>query len=397
MPKPIKILHVFSQMGRGGGELRTLEILRNIDRRQFRSHFCAISGREGELDGEIRSLGGEVHLLRRDLVRFPRRFRGLLRRHRFDVVHTHLLNYSGVILRLAAQSDVPIRAALFRSSHDGKASSLGRRMYRRLMRHWIDRYATNVQAVSQGAMEAVWGPHWKSDPRCEVIYDGVEPAPFEEETDAESVRREFALPSRAPLCIHVGRMARPKNHLRVLSIFAEVLRRRPDARLLLVGRGGNQIERDVRRRIAAPGIAGRVVLCGQRTDVLIFPSLWEGLPGAVLEACAAGVPVLASDLPGVREIAARLPQVRYLPLEDDDANWAETAIAILESTDAPSARRRAREMFVGSIFTIDHCTRRHCRVWQNLPPQRSQPLTGETPVPRSISRMRKRVARASRP
>ncbi|HUT09361.1 MAG TPA: glycosyltransferase [Thermoguttaceae bacterium] len=380
MTEPIKILHVLSRMTRGGAELRTLEIFRHLDRRRFHSHVCALSGRAGELDDEVRSLGGEVHLIRRGLIGFSARFRRFLREHRFDVVHTHVLNYAGFIMRLAAQSGVPIRVALFHSTHDGKASGFARRIYRRLMRSWIDRYATSIQAVSRSAMQSVWGPHWRSDPRCQVIYDGLEPSPFEAETDGEAVRREFGLPGDVPLCVHVGRMARPKNHLRLISIFAEVSKRRPDAALLLVGRGGNEIERDVRRRIDESGIADRVVFCGQRSDVprliraadvLLLPSLWEGLPGVVLEACAAGTPVLASDLPSVREIADQLPHVQYLPLETDDAHWAAAVRELLEEQPSREERRETGRSFKSSAFTIDHCVRRHCRIWQGTAPAAS--------------------------
>ena len=64
MSKPIAILHIHGRMGYGGAELRTVELLRNIDRRRYRFDFCAFSGQNGELDAEIRDLGGEVHPLR---------------------------------------------------------------------------------------------------------------------------------------------------------------------------------------------------------------------------------------------------------------------------------------------------------------------------------------------
>ncbi len=373
MPRPIKILHVFSRMGLGGAELRTLEVFRHIDRRQYVTQFCAISGLEGELDAEIRALGGRVHLLGRRQIGFSARFRRLLQHEQFDVVHTHMLNYSGYILRLAAQCGVPVRVALFRSSQDGKPSGLRRRIYRRLMRRWIDRHATKIEAVSEGAMEAVWGAGWQRDPRCEVIFDGLDPSRFQTTADGRAVRRQFGFPTDAPLCIHVGRMARPKNHVRLLAIFARLLERKPDARLLLVGRGGNRIERDVRRRIGELGIDGQVRVCGEcddvshlllAADVMVFPSLWEGLPGAVLEACAAGTPVVASDLPGVREIAARLPRVEFLPLSAHDRRWADVVGKTLEQENAPATRRETQRAFAASEFDVTRCAAAHCRVWQ---------------------------------
>lgn len=377
MSEPIRILHVFSRMQRGGAELRTLDILRHIDRRRYRLHFCVLSGLAGELDEEIRDLGGEVHLLRRGRIGFARRFRQLLTRQRFEVVCSHVLNYSGIVLRLADKCNVPVRVAVFRSPRDGQTGGPVRKVYRQLMRHWIDRHATHLVSVSQGVMDGVWGPRWKSDSRCEVIYNGLDLAPFEPATDATAVRREFGLPAGVPLFIHVGRMREPKNHLRLLSIFAQASKCQPSARLLLVGQGGNSTERQVRQRIAELGIADRVVIAGQRTDVprllkaadaLIFPSLWEGLPGAVLEACAAGTPVLAADLPGIREIAARLPGVRCLSLGADDATWAEALREISRPPNGDVMRRQIQDAFADSVFVIDECARQHCRIWEEARP-----------------------------
>ncbi len=380
MAKPIKILHVLSRMSRGGAEVRTMEILRHIDRRRYRFHFCTLSGLPGELDEEILALGGEIHPLRLNPVTFGRRFGRLLRQHRFDVVCSHLLYAAGFVLRLAARNKTPVRVAFLRSSHDGRGCGAARKMYRKLMHRWIDRYATHIVAVSEGVMAGVWGQPWRSDPRCEVIYDGIEPADFGEQTQRQEVRQEFSVPPDAPLYIHVGHLRPPKNHLRLIEVFAELQRRQPAARLLLVGKGGNQIERGVRQRLAELQIDNRVTFCRQRTDVprllkaadaMIFPSLWEGLPGAVLEACAAGTPVLASDLPGVREIAARLPQVRCLPLDAENAQWAQVAGEISRVQGIDAARREVRQSFAESVFTIDQCAQRHCRVWEGLGPEPS--------------------------
>jgi len=389
-------------MGRGGAELRTVEILRHIDRRKYRFHFCAVSGLPGEFDEEIRSLGGEVHLIHRGRASFPRRFAELLRRERFDVVHSHLQYISGYILRLAAQHEVPIRVAHFRSSRSDRVPGLKRRIYvklmslwddryanERVMRRWIDRYATNIAGVSEWSLTSAWRADWQSDPRCRVVYDGVEPSAFDVPRDAEGVRREFGISSDGPLYIHAGRMAEPKNHVRLVDIFAEVLRRQPAANLLLIGRtttgrNGHSVERRVRRRIAKLGIEHRVVIAGERkdvprllkaADVFLFPSIYEGLGDAVLEASAAGTPALCTDLPCIREIADRLPGVRCLSLEEPDSTWARQAEAM--SRTAPSRQQRAAALaaFRKSVFHIRHCTDALCRIWQGASPAAAE---GET-------------------
>ncbi|MBN2477085.1 MAG: glycosyltransferase [Pirellulales bacterium] len=377
MSDPLRILHVFSRLGRGGAELRTVEMLRRVDARYAQFDFCSLSGLPGELDAEVEALGGRVQLLRRGLLGFPRSFQQWLHDRQFHVVYAHVLDYSGIVLRLAARCNVPVRVAMFRSPRDDRTAGTVRIAYRKLMRSWLDRYATHLVGVSEGVLDSVWGRRWRSDPRCQVIYNGIDPATLDGTSDRDGVAREFGLPADAPWYVHIGHLRRPKNHLRLLSIFAHVVQRQPSARLLLVGQGGDVEWRGIRQRIADLGLTGRVGLAGQRTDVprllkaadaMIFPSLWEGLPGAVLEACGLGTPTLASDLPGIREIASRLPFVRCLSLEEDDARWAEVAMEMCHGGSTPQQRETARRKFANSVFTIGRCVQQHRRIWEEAKP-----------------------------
>jgi len=399
-PATVRILHVHGRMGRGGAEMRTVEIFRNIDRRRYQFHFCVLSGMPGELDDEVRALGGEVHMMRVSQRGFAEQFEGLLRRQLYDVVHSHLHYRSGYLMRLAARCGVPVRVAHFRSSHEQRCGTPLRRLAqrvlspfvecyasRRVLRGWIDRYATDVLGVSKGSLSAAWSPQWQSDPRCRVVYDGLETLPFAADPDSQGVRREFALPDEDPLLIHVGRMTEAKNHPRLILMFAELLKRRPTARLLLVSRAAvtaDEIanERLVRRRIDELGIGGRVIFGGERTDVprlmkasdlLVFPSRWEGLGDVVLEACAAGTPTLCSDLPSIREISHHLSGVECLSLQKPDDEWARRAEQLADNRPLPEARQAALERFARSVFTVEECMESLRRVWlrRNPMPQDS--------------------------
>jgi glycosyltransferase involved in cell wall biosynthesis len=232
--------------------------------------------------------------------------------------------------------------------------------------------------VSCAALQKTFGPDWKSDPRCYVVYDGIEPARFAAAADRSGVRCEFGLADDGPLFIHVGRMTEEKNHRRLISIFREVLQRRPQAQLLLVGRiavSRNEIaiEKSLRRRIEQLGLAGRVTFSGERTDVprlmkaadvLIFPSSSEGLGDVVLEASAAGTPALCSNLPSIREIADRLPGVRCLPLGESDATWGEIAAIMADDPPSEQSRSAALKTFSNSVFTAQRCIETLCRIWR---------------------------------
>jgi len=373
MTEPINILHLFGRMDRGGAEMRTLELMRHVDRDRFRFSFCALSGESGDLDGEIRSLGGEVHMLRLGVI-FGGKFRRLLRERRFDVVHSHVHYPSGYLLRLAAKEAVPVRITHFRITTDGRPAGLRRRVQVAILRRWIDRYSTDILAVSRGTMASAWRQDWQTDPRCRVVYNGIDLSRFQAPPDREGVCRELGLPPQDTLYIHVGRIEEQKNHLRLASVFAEIVRLDPATRLLIVGRGGNDLERELRSRLAELGVADRVVLAGLRSDVprllkaadaMIFPSRFEGLPGAVLEACAAGTPVLASDIDVHRETAGHLKSVTTLPLEAPDTAWAGAAMRLASAArQDPARRRRAAEEFAGSVFSLERCVRANQDVWE---------------------------------
>lgn len=353
---PIRILHIFGCMDRGGAETRTLELFRVLDRKTYLFEFCALSGLPGELDGEIAALGGRVHLLKLNVV-FPWAFLRLLRERRISVIHSHVHFFSGFILALAAIAGVPKRIAHFRSTADGKGVSLWRRGRNWFLLKLLQRSATDIVGVSQAVMEMALGPAWRTDPLCQVIYSGVAVHAFQVAGDAAGVRREFGLPENATLIIHVGRLSPEKNHERLVRIFLRLVQLMPDAALLIVGKRDARIESRIAAIAPACQTAGRIVYTGVRKDIgrllasadlMLFPSLREGLPGAVVEAAAAGIPVLASDIPGIVELACRLPNVRTISLACPDDYWAACAMAAL----AMKARSSSKENIFPALFDV---------------------------------------------
>jgi glycosyltransferase involved in cell wall biosynthesis len=367
----LHVLHVLGRMELGGAELRLVEVLEHLSPEEFRVDVCALSGLPGSLDARVEARGGAVVPLKLDLA-FPLRFLRLLRHRQYDVVHAHVLHTSGPILALAALAGVRSRVAHFQSMRDEKAATLSRRIQTHIKMGLIDRCATDIIACSEGSMDAVWHPGWRDDPRCQVIYDGVATDRFEVPVRPDDVRTELGVPESARLFLHIGYTAVEKNHPRLLGIFAAIVQRDPSATLVLAGDGTDAPDGVVAEHVRALGLAHRVIALGVRrdvprllkaADVVLFPSLREGLPGVVLEATLSGVPVLATDLPGVREIAERLPGVFYLRLTESDAAWADLALRL------PGEAARLRlgdgpvERFRPTVFHIDRAADAHRTLW----------------------------------
>ena len=353
--------------------MRTLDLLRHLDTERYDLCLCAVAGVVGNFGSEIEAAGGRIVVIPYDLHRFSRRFVRLLREERFDAVHSHMFYQSGNVLRLAAKCAVPIRVAQFRSSQERPRKSWRRRLEAALLRHWIHTYATDILAVSEEAMSKAWCEDWRADPRCRVVYNGLDPYPYEQQpADRSGVIDEFLLPDNPFLCIHVGRMVTPKNHLRLVEIFAAVTQERSDAYLLLVGIGEQEIEDAVRRRVAELRLSDRVRFCGLRkdvprllkaADVMVYPSLWEGLPGVVLEACAAGVPVVASNLQTIQEIAQRLPGIELVSLDASNKSWASRIARPLSIQQPTSTARGPAARVRESVFGIEHHAEAMCSIW----------------------------------
>lgn len=383
--RPIKVLHVFSRMDAGGAEMRTVDILRHLNRDRYHIDFCTHSSRKGCLDNEIKSLGSTIYPISLG-PNFPRRFVQLLRREAYDVVHSHTHHASGFFLRLARIARTPIRIAHFRSTGDGRPSTIRRRLQRAWLRRWIDRHATHILAVSRSAMEAAWRPDWAADPRCSVVYNGLEILTRPIEGEPVEVRREFRIDAEALFVIHVGNFSRDKNHRRVISTFAEIARLKKNCHLLLIGQGNNKLQLEVRQQVESLRLDDRVTFGGRRADVprllkaaelMLFPSWREGLPGAVLEACATGLPVLASRLPVIREIEPHLPSLQSLPLEATVHTWAVTALKHHARFTGRGRREMARQSFATSPFQIEQTTHLLCRMWSSGRSQATSSLLPE--------------------
>jgi glycosyltransferase involved in cell wall biosynthesis len=195
------------------------------------------------------------------------------------------------------------------------------------------------------------------------------------------VRAELRIPTEAPMFLHLGRRSPDgqKNHPRLLEIFAQILKVAPSAWLVLAGSGTDSPDGDIARLLRALGIRDRTLTLGVRrdvgrllaaADVLLLPSFFEGLPNVVLEACAAGVPVLATDLGGVREIASRLPFVRYLPLSASNAEWAEVASQLPSEAARQHIRDSSADVFRASVFHADRAAEAHEMLWSRRVNQR---------------------------
>lgn len=358
--RPLRALHLFATLNRGGAETWLMDIVRNSSRKRMAIDACVTQAERGAYEQEFESLGGRVHrcLLGRNPWRFMSNFERLLDDESYDVVHSHLYYFSGFALRAAARAGVPQRIAHNHPAEDIKARSILRPLYAAWMRRWTVHYGTDFVGPTRASMEAFWGPEWESDPHKRVIYNGVRVERFLQPVDGSAVRRELDLPAGAKIVLNVSRFVPHKRQAFLVDVALELARFCDFAYFILIGDGPlrESVERDVRSRDLSPRfrfIRGlpSIDRYWLAADVFAFPSVNEGFGIVVAEAAAAGLPVVAQDIPGVREAAVVLPAVTLLPLQTDAAAWA----AVLSRTlDEPRPCEQERQALLDRFpFTIE--------------------------------------------
>jgi len=324
----IKVLHVFGKMDRGGAELRTVDLMPILWDKGVRFDFCTLLNGSGQLDARIRHIGGEVFPcpLRPGVFTFGRRFTKVLKTSNCDIVHCHVHYFSGYLVHLAHRVGIKGRIVHFRTTDDGKPLTLTRKVYHNTMKKMVDKHATDILAVSNCAMEFTWGKNWQRDVRAKVIYNGIDLSYFRKPVDRASVLQEIGIDGDSKVFIYVANMVPPKGHDILLEAVPKVLAEDSKTHFLLAGDG--ELRPELQLRAKELGIDKNVHFLGVREDVptllrasdcFVFPSLREGLPGAVLEAVAANMRIVATALPGVEEIAKYTDLISFVPLGDKEA------------------------------------------------------------------------------
>ncbi len=361
------MLHILGGLDRGGAETWLMHVLRHIDRNRFHFDFMVHTEKKCAYDEEAMSLGARIipNLGTKNPFRYALNFIKNYRRYGpYDVVHSHVHHYSGFVLFLAKTCRVPNRIS--HSHNDTRfadnAQGALRQFYLIAMKRLIKTFSSDGVAASAKAAESLYGMNWRGDMRWRVIHYGVDFTPFEQAHDKRETRKELGLPENAFLIGHVGRFHPQKNHAFLISIAEEIFKRERGFYLLLVGDGPlrKQIEADVEKL----GVKDRVIFAGVRddvarlmktVDVFVFPSIYEGLGIVLLEAQAAGLQCVVSDI--IPEEADVIKEhIVRLSLNEPPEVWARTILAMRES-EAAYSQRECVEMMKNSRFNIENCVR----------------------------------------
>jgi glycosyltransferase involved in cell wall biosynthesis len=341
-------------------------------------------------EAELRAAGVPVTNLGarnlRDVSAFRRLLR-LLREERIDLVHAHLA-YASIWGALACRIlGLPCVATLHvvpsgapRHSREGIREAL-------LVRA-LDRWAARVIAVSRAVREA-WIERGGIEPgKIVVVGNGVEAGAFAGLGEREAVRRELGIEPGAPLAVTVSVLREGKGIEVLLDALPAVLADHPAARFLVAGDG--PLKAILAARAARLGVGEKVIWAGFRRDVpallaagdlFVLPSLWDAYPTVLLEAMAAGLPVVSTRAGGIPEIVDDPRTGRLVPPGDAET-LADAISGLLASPAEREALGRAARAEAVARFSVEGWVERLEGVYRN---PHGTPFEASPPVPHSLT------------
>ncbi|MGI6545394.1 MAG: glycosyltransferase family 1 protein [Fastidiosipilaceae bacterium] len=350
----VRVLQIVVNLGHNGIDHLVMELYRHIDRERYQFDFIAHGEAVSPFEEEVRQMGGRIFYIptmTENYFASQRRLLDIIEENRYQIAHSHQDSMSGWSLKKARQAGVPVRVAHAHTTDRPKG--LRGHIYRMAARG-IKTNANYFLGCTNFAAQFMFGERITASERCHILKNAIQTERFQfsEETRAKT-RAELGLTDELAI-INVGRLSFAKNHEFLLLLFDELRRKDPRAVLLIAGQGelsDKLIERakelEIEDKVRFLGARSDIPQLLQAADIMVMPSLFEGLPLAAVEAQTSGLPVLFADT--IDPISAFSPETEFLSLSESPRRWAERT---LELAHLPSPRQDRIEPAKQSGFDI---------------------------------------------
>lgn len=319
-----------SAMDAGGAETFLMKVYRNIDKSKFQMDFLCASLKEGFYEKEILSLGGKIYHIEPKNKGFIKNFTStykIVKENKYN----HVLKTSQQSLAaidLLAAKFAGARTRVFRSSNAGLVNPTFKDKILQNIFSFLPKHIANVRiAPSTEAAEYVFGKDCIKKGKAQILHNGLDLAYYSFSTEGRNrIRKELNIEDKLVIG-HIGRFNKQKNHSFLIDIFNEIHKINNNAVLLLVGDG--ELKDEVINKVEKLELSNNIFFLGVRKDIpdilsamdiFVFPSYFEGMPNAIIEAQATGLSCLISD--SITSEAIINDNVKALSLNEKALKWA---------------------------------------------------------------------------
>ena len=333
----INVLILAGEMDIGGIENQLMHLLRCADKDVFQIDFTSTVDYKLFYQDEMESLGAKcIRIPPTEGIHFLRYCKALykvLREGDYDIVHSHELFHSGMVLLTARLAGVKHRFVHAHNWSDddgtGRKRSTVRTIYNYVMQRLIQWNATDFVACSTLAGKFLYGEKVTRQPNYHLVFNSVDTSKYIEKYD-QFESGEFCDDDWVNV-LQVGRFTPVKNQLFTAEIARELKARGKKIRILCAGNVGGDYDDSVAAKIREYGLEEQMLLLGVRKDIdvlmrkssaFLLPSLYEGMPLVLIEAQASGLPCVTADTFS-REVDFGIGTLEWLQLESGAAAWAD--------------------------------------------------------------------------
>jgi len=377
----VRVLHLVHWLNRGGIESWLLDLIRATDRSDVAMDIVCRGPHTGELVPLFEQAGASVHLLTMgwNPSSFGGRLKQLIREQQYEVLHVHGGSFVGYPCKIAKQAGAAAVCTFHSTKFIIETGSIpsflakAREFYTRRSFKLACQQSDRIVAVSQAVMDSVIQIAGVTpDNRFKVLLLGTSMSASVDPAVRAAVRSELAMTAFTPVAIHAGTMRDPKNHAGLLRIANLIRRQIPDFRLILAGDG--PLRPKIESQISNLKLENTVTLLGVRSDVerlleasdiMIFPSLWEGFGIAALEAQIKGLPVVGSDIPALHESTAPMQRDLLFPVRQEQ-QMADAAVALLRDPQRRRTLGEAVSQYAAERFSIKSNAQRHLELYRSI-------------------------------
>lgn len=360
-----KILHIITNLPVGGAQDNTLLTVEHLPRERYEIHL--LFGPEGRWLSRAQSIEGIRCIEMPTLVRPIRLFKDarallamtrLIRRERYDIVHTHS-SKPGFLGRLAARlagtpvvihtiHGFPFNDFMPRVKHDFFVA----------LERWASALTHRLITVSELNRQKAIALGIAPADKFQTIYSGIQFDRFDLPVDRAALRRSLEIEGDRPVIGFVGRLSPQKDPLCFVAAMPEILRRHPGALILMVGDG--ELRQAVETEAKRLGVDSALRILGFREDVpqllramdlFVLSSRWEGLGRSLTEALYCGLPAVATAVEGVPELITDGETGRLVPPEQPEA-IADAVNDLLSNAGRAQAMAAAGQARVKALFDV---------------------------------------------
>lgn len=324
--KPVRVLHILTGLSHGGAESFIVNMYRKMDKNKVQFDFL-LRSQENVYQEELQSMGSRFYYT----ASFPRHFiqnalqtTRFFSTHHYDIVHIHA-NALLYTFALSCAKRYGIKCRIVHS-HNSAMAHMWMLPIHCINKKRLPRMATDFFACSDAAGK------WMFSEPYSVVHNAIDLDIFTFNSNSRaSARAAFGIEPNDLVIGHIGRFVPQKNHAFLVEIFAQIIKSKPSSKLLLIGDGELSVE--IQRKVQSLGLQNQVIFAGARKDVsylinamdlLVFPSVYEGLGIVAIEAQANGLPIICSE--AVPEQVLFSTSSRRLSLHDSAAAWATVVL-----------------------------------------------------------------------